>query len=101
MAFTSASFTPLVRQGQFTLWNYNTTDSRAAVLALNYFSSVSGSVKAGDVIILHASDGLSFLPVRDTAVVGNGLVLDTSVAPLSFSRLAAASFGVTTTAALT
>ena len=101
MAFSSAGFTPLVRQDQFTLWNYITTDTRSTVLTLNYFASVGDSVKAGDIVILHASDGLSFIPVRDTVAVGNGLVLDTSVAPLSFSRLAAASFGTTTTATLT
>lgn len=98
MPFDASNLTLLLRQGEFSLWNYSTSDTRATTLSANYFLAARDRLQAGDVIVLHAADGLSFLPAREAAAVGNGLVLDTAAAPSSSIRSAATSFEVTATA---
>ncbi|MFT8245661.1 hypothetical protein [Roseomonas sp. BN140053] len=98
MPFDARALTPLVSASPFTLWYYSTADARAAVLAPGYFAAAADRLLPGHMLILQASDAMAFLPVRSGAAVGNGLVLDTLLAPLRFTRAAAVRFGVGVTA---
>ncbi|MCQ4159798.1 hypothetical protein NON00_07635 [Roseomonas sp. GC11] len=82
MPFDPRGLTSLASTDSFTLWLYVTTDTRAAVLAPGYFTAATGRLQPGHVVVLQSADSLTFLPVRSSATVGNGLVLDASAAPL-------------------
>lgn len=87
MPFDARNLTPLEASAAgFTMWLYTTTDTRAAVLAPGYFSSVADRLLPGHLILLQSADSLSLIPVRSNGQVGNGLVLDASAPPV---RLAA------------
>ena len=94
MSFDASSLTALVSAGSFSIWDYRTGDSRAAVLASGYFAAATDRLLPGHVVILHSADGMSFLPMREAGAVGNGLVLDSVSAPLRLSRTAAGRFGI-------
>lgn len=100
MSFDASSLTALVSAGSFSIWDYRTGDSRAAVLASGYFAAAADRLLPGHVVILHSADGMSFLPMRDGGAVGNGLVLDSVSAPLRLSRTAAGRFGIAVPARL-
>ena len=99
MPFDARALTPLASASPFTLWYYSTADARATVLAPGYFAAAADRLRPRHMVILQASDALAFLPVRSGAAVGNGLVLDTLLAPLRFTREATIRFGVQVAAA--
>ncbi|HWL79881.1 MAG TPA: hypothetical protein VNR89_02930 [Roseomonas sp.] len=82
MPFDPRGLSSLASTDSFTLWLYVTSDTRAAVLAPGYFASVTDRLQPGHVVVLQSADSLTFLPVRSSAGVGNGLVLDASAPPL-------------------
>jgi hypothetical protein len=82
MPFNALNLSELVASDDISLWFYRTTDTRAAVLAPGYFVSVADRLLSGHIIICRASDSMAFLPVRTGGAVGNGLVLDSTAAPL-------------------
>lgn len=61
MPFSAADFDALVKGDGFTLWHYRTADTRAVVATDGYFAPVAANVKTGDLLILHAADGLTML----------------------------------------
>lgn len=61
MPFSAADFDALVKGDGFTLWHYRTADTRAFVATDGYFAPVAANVKTGDLLILHAADGLTML----------------------------------------
>ena len=65
MSFDASSLTALVSAGSFSIWDYRTGDSRAAVLASGYFAAATDRLLPGHVVILHSADGMSFLPMRE------------------------------------
>jgi hypothetical protein len=92
MPFDASNMAALIASDSTTFWFYRTTDTRAAVLAPGYFASAATQLQSGHVIIAQTSDSLSILPVRVSAAVGNGLVLDVVGAPLA--RVAQAAFSL-------
>jgi len=100
MPFEPTRLFNLIEGGGFKLWRYETSDTRSTILSSGYFSSAAGFLSPGDIIILRASDGMMFLPVRAGGTVGSGLILDTSAARQEYVRTAAASFGTTISAVI-
>ena len=94
MPFDNAGLTPLVASSGFTLWYYRTTDTRAAALVAGYFAPASNRLAAGDLIILQASDAMSFQPVRAGTLVAAGLVIDTAATPFRVNRTCAQRFSM-------
>ncbi|HWX51458.1 MAG TPA: hypothetical protein VNZ61_25720 [Roseomonas sp.] len=92
MPFDPRGLSSLASTDSFTLWLYITSDTRAAVLAPGYFSSVTDRLQPGHVVVLQSADSLTFLPVRSRAGVGNGLVLDASAPPLRLNGAGALDF---------
>ncbi|MFC4166668.1 hypothetical protein [Teichococcus aestuarii] len=92
MPFDPRGLSSLASTDSFTLWLYVTTDTRAAVLAPGYFTSVAARLQPGHVVVLQSADSLTFLPVRSSAGVGNGLVLDASAPPLRLNGSTALGF---------
>ena len=84
---------------RFLALHYRTTDSRATVSAAGYFTSVAGSLRPGDLLILQASDALALLPIRINAALGTGVTLDGAVGPLNTVRSVAQGFSITQAAA--
>jgi hypothetical protein len=91
MPFIASDLSPLVMSDQTTLWFYRTPDARAAVLAPGYFPVATG-LQAGHVVLLQASDSMALLPVRFAGVLGNGLVLDATPAPLALTARGSGGF---------
>ncbi|MXP62760.1 hypothetical protein E0493_05260 [Roseomonas sp. M0104] len=89
MPFDPRGLSSLASTDSFTLWLYVTSDTRAAVLAPGYFASVTDRLQPGHVVVLQSADSLTFLPVRSSAGVGNGLVLDASAPPLRLNAYSA------------
>ena len=94
MPFSPASLTALVQTSSFNLWHYRTADTRAVVSAAGYFASVAASLRAGDLMILQASDAMAMVPFRSNAVVGTGVTLDGAVGPINLLRTLNAGFRV-------
>jgi hypothetical protein len=97
MPFDASDLAPLVASDQTTLWFYRTGDARAAVLAPGYFPAAAG-LQPGHVILLQAADSMALLPVRFAGAVGNGIVLDTTPAPLVLTARGGGSFRFAATA---
>jgi hypothetical protein len=97
-ALQPASFAALIQGNGFTLWHYRTGDTRAVVVASNYFAPVAASLRPGDLMILQAADALALLPVRSGPVIGTGVTLDGAVGALSLVRSAAQRFSFAQTA---
>lgn len=91
--FSSANLTALIQGNNFTLWQYRTADSRAAVTAAGYFAAVAGNLKAGDLMVLQAADAMALLPIRTGPALGTGVTLDGAVGPLNTIRSVAQRFG--------
>jgi hypothetical protein len=89
MAFDPRGLTALATTDTFTLWLYTTDDTRAAVLAPGYFAGAASRLLPGHVLVLQSADSLTFLPVRSSGGVGNGLVLDASAPPLRLNGFSA------------
>ena len=66
----------------------------AAVLVAGYFTPAAARLIAGDLIIVQASDSVSVIPVRISAQVAAGVVIDTTAAPFRVDRQAAQRFSV-------
>lgn len=98
MPFVSSALVPLVTNSGFTMWLYRTTDTRADALAPGYFDPAAAQLETGDIIVMLASDSVSFLPVRVGDVVASGLVLDTSQAPFTVQVTVGQTFSVAQTA---
>jgi hypothetical protein len=97
MPFDATDLAPLVASDQTTLWFYRTADPRAAVLAPGYFPNAAG-LQPGHVILLQAADSMALLPVRFAGAVGNGIVLDTTPAPIVLTARGGGSFRFTASA---
>ena len=95
MPFVSTALVSLVTNSGFTMWLYRTTDTRADALTPGYFEPAAAQLETGDIIVLLASDSMSFLPVRIGDVVASGLVLDTAQAPFSVQVTVGQTFSVT------
>ncbi|MBS7813137.1 hypothetical protein [Roseococcus pinisoli] len=54
-------------------------------MADGYFAPATGRLRAGDVMIVEASDALSLLPVRGQAALGTGFAFDGAVTPLALT----------------
>ncbi|MBU8538755.1 hypothetical protein [Falsiroseomonas tokyonensis] len=98
MPFNNTALVPLVNNSGFTMWLYRTTDSRADALTPGYFEPAAARLETGDIIVLIASDSVSFLPVRVGDVVAAGLVLDSAAAPFRVQVRAVQVFSVAQTA---
>jgi hypothetical protein len=96
--FAQASLTPLIQTNAFNFWHYRTTDSRATVATSGYFAPAAALLRAGDLVLLQASDALALLPIRSNAALGIGVTLDGGIGPLKFTRTAAARFAFRQTA---
>lgn len=83
MPFTASDLSALVQANAFTLWHYRTTDTRATVSALGYFTAVAAQLQPGDLLILQAADALALLPIRTGAALGTGVTLDGAVGPIN------------------
>ncbi len=86
MPFSPANLGALIQGNTFTLWQYRTTDTRAAVSAGGYFAAVAGSLKAGDLMVLQTADAVALLPIRSGPALGTGVTLDGAVGPLNTVR---------------
>lgn len=98
MPFAQASLTPLIQTNAFNFWHYRTNDSRATVTATGYFAPAAPLLRAGDLVLLQASDALALLPIRSNAALGIGVTLDGGIGPLKLTRTAAARFAFRQTA---
>lgn len=98
MPFSSSGLSALSTAGTFTLWYYGTSDDRATVLAAGYFAPAALQLRAGDVIILQASDATALIPVRSGTAAGPGVTLDTSGSTLNLLRSATLPFTITQSA---
>ncbi|NKE48412.1 hypothetical protein HB662_26805 [Roseomonas frigidaquae] len=98
MPFVNTALVPLVTNSGFTMWLYRTTDSRADALTPGYSEPAAARLATGDIIVMLASDSMSFLPVRVGDVVASGLVLDTAEAPFRVQIRGAQVFSVAQTA---
>lgn len=93
MPFSLSALVPLVQTPGFSLWHYrSTTDTREQITAPGYFLPAVDRLRAGDVMIVQASDALAILPVRSNAVIGTGVTLDGAVAPIALTRTVAQTF---------
>ena len=81
MPYDARGLMPLLATSPFAVWHYRTSDNRADVMSAGYFSAAAGQLRPGHLVILQAGDAMTFLPVRDGGTVGDGLVLDTALAP--------------------
>lgn len=100
MPFSATGLAALSTAGTFTLWYYVTTDDRATVLQAGYFAPAALQVRAGDVIILQASDATALIPIRSGTGTGPGVTLDTLGSSLNLLRSAALPFTLTQSAAV-
>lgn len=100
MPFSPTGLSALSTAGTFTLWYYVTSDDRAAVLSPGYFAPAALQLRAGDVIILSASDATALIPVRSGTAAGAGVTLDTTGSALNLLRSAALPFTVTQSASI-
>lgn len=89
MPFSSPALVPLVQTPGFALWHYRSTDTRDQITGPGYFLPALDRLRAGDVMIVQASDSLAILPVRSNAVIGTGVSLDGAVAPIALTRTVA------------
>ncbi|MDN3568218.1 hypothetical protein QWZ14_27885 [Paeniroseomonas aquatica] len=94
MPFSPANLAALIQGNTFTLWQYRTTDTRAAVSAGGYFAAVAGSLKPGDLMVLQAADAVALVPIRSGPALGTGVTLDGAVGPLNTVRAAAQGFSL-------
>lgn len=99
MPFIASDLSALVQGNGFTLWHYRTTDSRATVSAVGYFSPVAERLLPGDLLILQAADALALLPIRTGALLGTGVTLDGAVGPVNTVRSVAQRFSIAQAAA--
>ena len=53
---------------------------------------LAAGLRAGDLMLLQASDAFALLPVRSGAVLGTGVTLDGAITPLKLARTAAQRF---------
>ena len=95
MAYNPAALAELASTDIFTLWYYTTTDTRTQVLATGYFSADATRLQPGHLIICQTSDAMAFLPVRISAAVGSGLVVDANPAALQLNVSAAPRYAYT------
>lgn len=86
MPFVANALVPLVQTAGFSLWHYRSADTRTDIAAPGYFAAAAVRLRAGDVMIVEASDALAILPVRANAVIGTGVNLDGAVAPVALTR---------------
>lgn len=100
MSFSPSGLSALSTAGTFTLWYYGTIDDRAAVLAAGYFAPAALQLRAGDVIILQASDATALIPIRTGTAAGPGVTLDTTGSTLNLLRSAVLPFGITLSASI-
>lgn len=98
MPYAPDRLSELTGTSLFSLWYYDTSDSRAATLAPGYLSSDAARLQPGHLMIVQAGDALAFLPVRMNAAVGNGLVLDNIAPPLRLNIAAAPRYAFTLSA---
>ena len=100
MPFNPPGLSALSTAGTFTLWYYGTADDRATVLSAGYFAPAALQLRAGDVIILQASDATALIPVRTGTAAGPGVTLDSSGSALNLLRSATLPFEVTQAASV-
>lgn len=100
MPFSPSGLSALSTAGTFTLWYYGTSDDRATVLAAGYFAPAALQLRAGDVIILQASDATALIPVRSGTGAGPGVTLDTTGTTLNLLRSATLPFEITQAASI-
>ncbi len=94
MPFAPTALTPVFQSQGFSLWHYRSTDTRDQITTVGYFGPARTQLRAGDVMIVQASDALSILPVRSNAAIGTGVNLDGAVAPVALTRSVAKSFQI-------
>ena len=92
MPFSAQALMPVFQSQVFSLWHYRSADTRDEITTDGYFNAARNSLRAGDVMIVEASDSLAFLPVRSNGLVGAGLSLDGAVAPIAVTRTVSKSF---------
>jgi len=97
MPFIATSLSPLSAANGFTLWHYRTSDTRAETEAPGYFAPAADRVRAGDIILVQATDGTTMLPVRAGNLTGAAVVLDSLGAPPTIQRSANLPFRQTLT----
>ena len=100
MPFNATGLSELSTANTFTLWYYVTSDERATVLAAGYFAPAALQIRAGDLIILQASDATALIPIRSGTGTGPGVTLDTLGSSLNLLRSAALPFTMTQSAAI-
>lgn len=101
MAYSASSLAALIESGGFTFWRYATTDTRATVTATGYFASVAAKLRAGDLMLLQASDAMALLPIRTGPSLGPGTTLDGAVGPIATVLGVGFSFTVTQSVGVT
>lgn len=62
MAFNSKNFSVMAYANGFTLWNYQTSDTVAAVIAEGYFNDISAFARKGDMILTVANNEAAVAP---------------------------------------
>lgn len=62
MAFNNKNFSVMAYANGFTLWNYQTEDTLAAVKADNYFNDIAAFARPGDMIIIIADNASTLAP---------------------------------------
>jgi hypothetical protein len=100
MPFSPTGLSALSTAGTFTLWHYVTPDDRATVLAPGYFAPAALQLRAGDVIILTASDATALIPVRSGTEAGTGVTIDSAGTALNLLRSASLPFTITQSASI-
>ena len=93
MSYDMPALTPLLTAGSFTVWQYRTMDSRAAVTAPGYFSDAKTKLQPGHLLILQSADAMTFQSVSAPGVVGLDLTVDTKPFSLNIARSVSLQFG--------
>ena len=99
MSYIASNLIPIVAADSFTLWLYKTTDTRATVLSAGYFAAAGNRLLSGHMVVLQAADATAIIPVRASAEVGNGLVVDATSSPLRLTGAGSLDLGADLAAA--
>lgn len=81
MSFDSKNFSVMAYANGFTLWNYSTPDTMAAVKTAGYFNDVAPFARPGDMIMVNAAVETTLAPaIFSVSSVTGGTVTVVSIA---------------------
>lgn len=82
MSYNSKNFSVMAYANGFTLWNYTTADTLAAVKGNGYFDETAPFVRKGDMILVNASaEGTLEPAVLSVSEIVSGAVTIVQIAP--------------------